>query len=485
LGVMRRTVSLRRQQIANVVRLRAHDTSTEVGRSNERSRRIALSAAASLGARGLGMATSLITVPLTINYLGKERYGLWMAMSSSIALLSFADLGMANGLLTVISRCHGRDDRQGAAAYVSSAFAILLLISLLLAGIFAISYPWVNWQWVFNIRDATLVPEAGQAMACLIGCFLLNLPLGVVIQTQNAYQEGFASSLWGAVGAVACLVSILLVVALHGGLPWLVLAMAGVFPICSMANGIVLFWYRRPWLRPRWSAVQLDAAGNILGTGVLFFVLQVASVVAYQTDNMVLAQMRGLESVTIYSVPTRLFAISPMVVGFLLTPLWPAYGEALARGDVKWIKKTLTRSMMVGLAINTPAAVLLVIFGTPIIHLWTRTNLTPPWELMVGLGIWTAMNTLNVSFSMFLNGLHVIKFQAVCAAVMACANLGLSILLTYLIGVSGVIYGTVIAQAIFVLLPLAFYIRHVLSRMKSGASPAAFGFPVQLEGVPK
>ena len=33
--------------------------------------------ASALGGRGLTMALSLLTVPLTLNYLGAERYGFW------------------------------------------------------------------------------------------------------------------------------------------------------------------------------------------------------------------------------------------------------------------------------------------------------------------------------------------------------------------------------------------------------------------------
>ena len=42
------------------------DASTPLGRSRERFRRIGLTTASSIAARGIGFATSLITVPLTL-----------------------------------------------------------------------------------------------------------------------------------------------------------------------------------------------------------------------------------------------------------------------------------------------------------------------------------------------------------------------------------------------------------------------------------
>ena len=79
----------------SLIRLKPYDVSTPGGRAQERHRRIALTALASAAARGIGVATSLISVPLTLHYLGVERYGLWMTISSVIAMLGFADLGLA------------------------------------------------------------------------------------------------------------------------------------------------------------------------------------------------------------------------------------------------------------------------------------------------------------------------------------------------------------------------------------------------------
>src|SRR2546423_1279703 len=73
---------------------RRFDPMVQGGHSHERHRRIALSAFAGFGAKGVSMATTLITVPLTLRYLGPERYGVWMTMSSVMMMMVFADLGL-------------------------------------------------------------------------------------------------------------------------------------------------------------------------------------------------------------------------------------------------------------------------------------------------------------------------------------------------------------------------------------------------------
>ncbi len=92
----------------HLLRLKPFDTSTEQGRSRERYRRAALTTFASVTAKAVTVLTALITVRLTVRYLGTERYGLWMTITSVVAMMAFADLGIGNGLLNCISEAHGK-----------------------------------------------------------------------------------------------------------------------------------------------------------------------------------------------------------------------------------------------------------------------------------------------------------------------------------------------------------------------------------------
>jgi hypothetical protein len=64
--------------------------------------------------------------------------------------------------------------------------------------------------------------------------------------------------------------------------------------------------------------------------------------------------------------------------------------------------------------------------------------------------------------AVFLNGANVIGFQVVIAICMMVVNLGLSIVLTHLVGVSGPAWGSTIAVTFCVLLPDAWYVRRLL-----------------------
>jgi O-antigen/teichoic acid export membrane protein len=401
-----------------------------------------------------------------LGYLGVERYGLWIVISSTIAILGFADLGMGNGLINAISEAHGKGDNELADRYVSSAFFMLTSIALVLGILFVFLYPHVSWPWLFNISSNQARNEAGPAIIIFVVCFLVNLPLGIVQRIQIGYQEGFFNSIWQALGNLFGLGSVLLAIHLKANLPWLVFAMAGVPILATAMNGLVLFCFRRPWLIPKIKFVSFVVAQRVLKTGFLFLILQIAGAIGYQSDNFVISHFLGASYVPQYSIPMKLFMQVPLLLGFVLSPLWPAYGEAITRRDVAWIRKTFSRSIKFSLSVNIIPALLLIIYAPAIINIWVGSKIMPPFILLLGLGIWTILTSLGGPIAVLLNGTGAIKIQIICASLMGISNILVSIFLVSKIGVAGPIYGTLITWTFFNLIPLLIYIPRMFASWK-------------------
>jgi O-antigen/teichoic acid export membrane protein len=412
------------------------------------------------------MGLSLLTVPLTLNYLGPERYGMWLTISSMIALLSFTDLGIGNGLLNAVTRTLARGEFEAGRRQISSAVVMLSLLAVLLAGIFVLSSPIISWAHVLAVSSPLATSEAGPAVSAWLACFLIGLPIGVVAQVRIARQESYIVHVTAAIGNVVAVGALLLVIITRQGVPSLVVAMAGPPLVAAAVNGILLFRRDAPSLRPSISLANPGVGFELLRTGFLFFVLQIAIAAAFTSDTLIVAQLVGPEAVAEYGVAFRLFMIPAGIVAIALSPLWPAYGEAILRGDIAWTRRTLARSMKAGLLISIPAAIVLVAFGQPILLIWVGPSVEPPFLLLLGLGIWIVQSAVGNSVAMLLNGAHEIRFQAGAAAVMAVVNVALSIWLTSRLGVAGVIWGTVIAYGALVLVPMAFYVPRVLRRIE-------------------
>lgn len=448
-------------QAAALIRLEPFDQSCEQGRAQERYRRLALSASATALAKLITVGTTLITVPLTLHYLGIERYGMWMAMSSVIAMLSFADLGMGNGILTAVAESNGRDDRDAIRRIISSGYLILGLIGALLAAAFFAFYPYCDWGHLFNVHSSQASAEAGPALAVLVAALALNVPLGIVQRVQAGLQQGFSASLWQCLGSLLGLVAVL--TAIHGeaALPWLVAGMVGGPLVAASINTIQFFGFARRDLRPAPGDLAADNIGRIARCGFWFLILQIAVSLAYASDNFVIAQVLGAGAVTAYAVPEKMFALITVLVGMALGPLWPAYGEAIARGDGSWVLQTLKRSIAGAVAISALLACALILFGNQIMSIWVGPAVAPPWTLFAVLGVWKVTEAAGSALAMFLNGANLLRLQAVLAATMACAAIVLKFFLVQRLGVAGAVFATTICYAVFVLAPWSFLLPRI------------------------
>jgi O-antigen/teichoic acid export membrane protein len=227
----------------------------------------------------------------------------------------------------------------------------------------------------------------------------------------------------------------------------------------------MLFGVKKPWLRPSIKYLRRSVALRIFNLGILFFVLQIAMALAYTSDNVIAAQVLGPEAVAQYSIPMRMFSIPPMILTMALSALWPAYGEAINRGDVVWIKQTLLRSLIITALFTGLLSLPMIGFGSQIIRLWVGPTIRPPFLLLLGFGVWMIVGSLGNAVAMFFNGLHIVRFQVYTALSMAVSNLLLSVYLAQRIGLPGIIWGTVVTYTVFSVIPTIIYLPRFLRDM--------------------
>jgi O-antigen/teichoic acid export membrane protein len=441
-------------QAALFLRLEPFDTSTTDGRSKERYRRIALTSATAIAARGIGIFTALISIPLTIGYLGIERYGLWMTMSSVIAFLGFADLGIGNGLLNALAEADGKDDRDAACRYVSSAFFILLGIAIFLLALLISVYSFIPWQRVYNVTSDLAVRESGTATALLIIIFIINMPLGIVQRVQMGYQEGVSNHLWAITGSLVGFVGLLVVVYLKAGLLWLVLAVSGGPVLVMLMNWFREFTWLKPWLFPHWSAFDWETGRKIVSTGISFLILQIFAIIGNSSDNMVIAQVLGASMVTVYAVVQKLF-MATIIAQYFLQPLWPAFGEAMARDDREWVRRTFKRSIALSLGLGVLTGLPLLYFGKRIVSMLAGSKIVPSIILLLGFFLLGLVHCILGSISTYLNSGNLVSKQVPFFGLATLIALVLKIVGASYWQVEGVVWGTACAYGVFYLIPAA------------------------------
>jgi len=403
---------------------------------------------------------------LTLGYLGSDRFGVWMTLSALIALLGFTDLGIGNSLLNGVAHALGREDWTLVRANISSGIAMLIAVAVGFGLLFATVYDLVPWGRLFGIASPAALNEAGPAAAVLIACFLVGIPAGAFQQVRVGLQQGYINSIFVGAGNIGGLALVIWAIQMRLGLPWLVLAMAGTPLLATLANGFALV-ARSAWLRPTLHDLDPAIVRSLLRTGLSFLMLELAFAVAWTSNSIIIAAMLGPSAVADYAVVSKLFMIPTFLVSFAIGPLWPAYREALSRGDVQWVRRTFGRSIRLSLLVAGFISAALVVIGLPLIAVWVGTSsIQPPFGLVVAIGLWTTVGAVDNAMAMLLNAAQVMRFLVVTAVVMATTTLLLSIALTSWIGVAGVVWGSVIGSTLSSLIPAAVYIPRLLARLE-------------------
>ena len=406
--------------------------------SRRRYRRITAAALSALLGKGTSILVSAATVPLTIRYLGSEGFGLWVTISSAIAMFFVFDIGIASTLTNLISEAYAADDRKGAAHYLATALWLVVGISSLLGILGWGIWPYIDWATLFHVQDPELAHQASRAVAAAFIVFLCALPAGLATRLLGGYQEVHAANFFTAGGNVLSLVAVVLVIYLHGSLSVLVGAYAGSVPASHVACLVWMCFFHKPWLKPWPTLIKRHLAGKIFRSGGQFFLIQIAGLVVFNCDNLVISHYLSPAQVAPYNVTWRIASFVTAMQVLVVPALWPAYSEAYARGDLAWIRAAYSRNRWMTFAVLTLGCGILLGAGQRIILWWAGAAAVPSTTLLRLMCLWMIIFAITLNQSCLMGATSRMKKQAVFSVVAAVVNLVLSILWVKTVGSSRV-----------------------------------------------
>jgi O-antigen/teichoic acid export membrane protein len=397
--------------------------------SKTRYGRILTAVSSGAAVRLFSSALTLVSLPLAVPYLGAERYGVWATIASTVVWINLLDLGIANTLTNHIARAFALDDKPSAARYFSNALALTAGVSLIAGAVLAAVFPNINWIALFNVSAGVHASELNATVAVAAALMLLGLPCNLTGKILAGYQELHRNNFATCAGAVAGVVGLALGVMLRVSMPVLFVMSAGCLTFASLTTLLFTVLWAKPWLRPRTSFVDRGTIKELLGSGSSFFLIQVAGVIVFSSDNLVVSHYLGAAEVTPYSVTWRLVGLAALLQALIFPALWPAYAEANARRDYGWIRRTFAITMKGTVAVNLACVLLLMFFGRAVIRIWAGPAAVPTTQLLLAMGVWALISGFMSVESCLLAALNRTREQAVLSIVAAGGNIVLSIAL--------------------------------------------------------
>jgi O-antigen/teichoic acid export membrane protein len=413
-----------------------------------RPRGVLLGSASALVYLALQVACGLALAPLARGALGAQHYDWWLVGSQALAWLVLADLGLGQALTNAIVEARAAGDHARVARGVWTVTAVLAIAGGAILAL-GCAVPWLPVEAVLAQAPADPAPLR-TTLAVLLVTFALRLPLAGLAYAWRGLQEPHRLTAWLLLIPPVQLAGAWVAFRAGGGLVALA-TVSGVVNGVALAGAARHLLRRHPALtevRPRWDGALLRA---LWPAAWPFAVIQVASVVALQTDGLVLIHALGDQGeVAPYALPLRLaMMVHALLVGFLGV-LWPALGDLHARGAAARVAEVWARVLRLTVGVAGAGAAGLVVLGRPVLHAWVPQVAFPP-EGAVLLACFGAHLVLRSWVALQATAANALGLQRATMgwfALEAVVNLGLSLTLVWTHGRVGVAAATVVAVAI-------------------------------------
>lgn len=399
--------------------------------------------------RTISIAFSFWLVRVMLNYLDSERYGIWLTVISMLSWFTFFDFGLGNGLKNKVSESIVSNDERSAKIFVSTTYAMVAILAILGFVLVLASMPFLDLSYMLNTR--LLLNKELTAIVLIVAFFvLLNFVIALINPLLDAYQQNSTSTMNQMIPNIAVMIFVFVISFFTRNN---LLLMGIGFGLAQTTSNVLfsyLFYRRHRELLPGLRNVSFGYCGKVIRLGAQFFLIQIAVLIIFTTDNLIIAHVLGPAYVTEYNIVYKLFSIVPLGFSVIFGTLWSAYTEAYAKKDLVWIRSTI-RKLNILMLPTTAVVGCLVLTSDLLVRLWVGKHFELDRKFIVLMGVFTIISTWNNIYAIFVNGIGAIRPQVYCAVIGGLINIPLAVMFSkYLhMNLAGVILATIVSLSFF------------------------------------
>lgn len=386
---------------------------------------------------------SLITLPLFIDRLGLDLYGVFVISTMMLGYVGIFDFGLTQGIVRTIGKSYARGDIKQSRQATSTGFLILILAGILsftvlfysrdaLVGILQISSQ--NQQACRDLLEVTAWVSLISWPARLPGCILQG--------TLNIKYNSIADSV-GAVFSSSILLFMVISGADLAALRW----GGSLAMIATCIPKLFAVIRNAPEFMVPSRLLSFDEMRDSASYSLGVFYSQLLSMLGVRIDHLLIGGFLGGASVGLYSVAQRPFELLSNFTARFLSALTPTVYALDGNNDRARLQKLLDRVVFYRTFMVCPIACLGVVFFKPFVGLWVGEEFS---EVV----IWGQLLLTCLLLSVFGPITHVVrglgKMRAVnfVFTVRVLVNLGVGLSLIRHLGIGGPVLGTLAATVL-------------------------------------
>lgn len=406
--------------------------------------------------RPISIVVNFLLVPLTIDFVSNELYGLWLTIQSVVMWISYFDFGLANGFKNRFAEARAIGNEGLARKYVSTTYCILFIILLGFIFLFLIANNFLlDWASVLNLSsevNGTIVNVFNIMMLFFAVFFVLNILSALLAADQKV---AVASIITTVSQSFTLLIIFILKFFISGNIYILVLITSGIPCVVLFVASFYYFRTRYKKYSPSLKFVDFKLLKDIMGLGSKFFLIQISLLVIFHVMNLFLMRNYGGESVTLYNVTFRYYNIIYMIINIIISPLWPAFTDAYQKKDYQWMNN-IYRKLSIMWWLSIPLAAIMFFISPYIFHLWLGDDIIISSQLSVFVIVYVLLMSRANLYMYMINGIGTIMVQLFGYVIIALISIPA-------INYTSIIYGI---QGIVIVPSVAYLIQSVLCQIQ-------------------
>lgn len=365
---------------------------------------------ASFAIKGVSIIVSLLLVPMTLGYVSSELYGIWLTLSSIMMWLSFFDVGFTLGLKNKLAEAIALNNWVKGKSLVSTTYFMMILIFVPICIALELLIPCVNWANVLNVSQQ-YNGEISKVLYVLVAFFCLQMIVNVLTSVVAAYQQVALSNAFPVIGNILSLIAIWFLI--HFCPPSLIslaFAISAMPIVVLIISSVILYHKKYKLVSPNIKYIDKKEISSLFGLGAQFFLIQIQSIVLFQSTNILISNVSGPESVTSYNIAYKYMGIAMMAFNIILTPLWPAFTDAKTKNDFNWMRKVY-KKMSILYVYSVFVMIIMAIIAPWVYNIWIGTKADISYIMTLFVCIYVIIQNWDGLQVNLINGIGTVKLQ--------------------------------------------------------------------------
>jgi O-antigen/teichoic acid export membrane protein len=383
-------------------------------------------------------------MPFVIHSVGDRWYGMWTLVGTLMGYYGYLDLGLSVSVQRFIARAIGKNDEAEVSRLFTTGLVLfvgLAIVVLVVSGIVALVAP----RFFSNAEELNVFRIVVLILGVNTAVMFAAAPANGLFSGHLRYDVPTTVQL-----AMLVVRTALIVFFIRAG--YSIVALALITFLTDTGGNLARVWLaRRMFRHVRVSRAYYAPARlrELFSYGGKTFVNQLAELLRFQIDHVVIAAFINLSAVTVFNIASQLVFYFRALLQALVGVLVPLFARYQAEGD----RSTMARAYLFTTKLAALVAMLgggaMVIFGKPFIEVWMGPDYASAYPSLAFLAVATTLFVAAQPAVTVIYGVGAVGTLAKVSLVEASSNLILSVFLVRELGILGVALGTAIPLVFF------------------------------------